>query len=238
MFANRDRGRLSRIAARLFAVLAGVLTAAIGAGVSLRGDEPAEKPVVWTLDNLERIGGHAVRVVGEPRVVALKEKKAIEFDGRDDGIFLDVHPLAGAKEFTVEVTFRPDAGGPAEQRFFHMQEDGSEDRVMFETRLTDDGKWFLDTHIQSDGKGCTLFAKDSRHPVGGWHHAALVVDGREMRHYVDGKLELASPIDFRPQKPGKTSLGVRINKVFWFQGAIGTARFSRRALDPKDFLKL
>lgn len=196
------------------------------------------KPTVdWKLDNLKQIGGQAVQVVGEPRVVESDGVKAIQFDGKDDGIFLDVHPLAGAKEFTAEVIFRPDAGGPAEQRFFHMQENGSENRVMFETRLTKDGEWFLDTHIQSGEAGFTLFAEKHRHPVGRWYHAALVVDAEKMRHYVDGKLEMTTPITYRPQGPGKTSLGVRQNKVFWFQGAIRTARFTHSALAPKDFLK-
>lgn len=202
------------------------------------GEEPRtpEKPVVWKFDNLREIGGTAVRVVGEPQVIETPDGKAIAFDGRDDGLFLDVHPLAGAKRFTAEVIFRPDANGPAEQRFFHMQENASESRVMFETRVKD-GEWFLDTHIQSGEAGFTLFAEKHKHPVGRWTHAALVVDGKEMRHYVDGKQEMATPITYVPQGPGKTSLGVRQNKVFWFQGAIRTVRFTRDVLEPKDFLQ-
>ncbi|MCC7420884.1 MAG: LamG domain-containing protein [Planctomycetaceae bacterium] len=202
------------------------------------GDAASPKSaVVWNLDNLKQIGGHAVQVVGEPRVIEVDGFKAMQFDGKDDGIFLDVHPLAGAGEFTAEVVFRPDAGGPAEQRFFHMQENGSENRVMFETRVTKDGEWFLDTHIQSGEAGFTLFAEKHKHPVGRWYHAALVVDGKEMRHYVDGKLEMATPITYRPQAAGRTSLGVRQNKVFWFQGAIRTARFTRGVLEPRAFLR-
>jgi len=204
----------------------------------------AEQPrrddgVVWKIDNLKRIGGHDVRVLGNPRVVALDKGKtaAVEFDGVDDALFLDVHPLAGAKQFTVEVIFRPDADGPAEQRFFHMQEDGSENRVMFETRLTDDGKWFLDTFIKSGETEQALFAKEFKHPVGRWYHAALVFDGKQMRHYVNGKRELAAEINYQPQSNGKTSMGVRINKVYWFKGAIRTARFTHRVLQPKEFLK-
>jgi hypothetical protein len=206
-------------------------------GIAEENPSSPKPVVVWNLDNLKQIGAHAVQVFGEPRVIESDGVKAIQFDGKDDGIFLDVHPLAGAKEFTAEVVFRPDAGGPAEQRFFHMQENGSENRVMFETRLTKDGEWFLDTHIQSGEAGFTLFAEKHRHPVGRWYHAALVVDGKEMRHYVDGKLEMTTPITYRPQGPGKTSLGVRQNKVFWFQGAIRTARFTHSALAPEGFLK-
>lgn len=198
--------------------------------------QPTDAAVVWQIDNLKEIGGHAVRVVGDPRVIAVDGGKAVEFDGEDDGLFLDVHPLAGAKQFTAEVIFRPDADGPAEQRFFHLQENGSEDRVLFETRIRGE-EWFLDTFIQSGGNGYTLFAEEFKHPVGKWYHAAIVVDGREMRHYVNGKQELATKAAFQPPQAGQTSLGVRINKVFWFKGAIRTARFTRRVLEPKEFLK-
>ena len=49
------------------------------------------------------------------------EGKAVEFDGVDDALFVNVHPLAGAETFTWEVIFRPYKGGKAEQRFFHLQ---------------------------------------------------------------------------------------------------------------------
>ncbi len=57
-----------------------------------------------------------------------------------------------------------------------------------------------------------------------------------MRHYVNGELELSRKIEFRPQGPGRTSLGARINEVHWFKGAIRKARFSPRALSPEEFL--
>ncbi|MEQ8791900.1 MAG: LamG domain-containing protein [Pirellulaceae bacterium] len=215
--------------------MAALLTIVL-ASKCLRAEEGLRDSVTWRLDRLQSIGGHKVRREGEPRVIETSQGKAIAFDGKDDGLFLDVHPLAGAKEFTVEVIFRPDAGGPAEQRFFHMQQDDSEDRVMFETRLTDDGRWFLDTFIKTGEGNHTLFAEEFKHPVGRWYHAAIVVEGDQMRHYVNGKQELSSKIDYKPQRAGATSLGVRLNKVHWFQGAIRTARFTPRALDPADFL--
>src|SRR5262245_60639011 len=98
-------------------------------------DDAPRKPVVWNIDNLESIGGHRVTVVGKPRVIETDRGKAIEFDGREDGIFVAANPLAGLREFTVEVIFRPAAGGPKEQRFLHFQPDGSEDRALFETRI-------------------------------------------------------------------------------------------------------
>ena len=56
-----------------------------------------------------------------------------------------------------------------------------------------------------------------------------------MRHYVDGELELSRPIDFKPQGPGRTSIGVRINEVDWFKGAVREVRFSHRVLKPEEF---
>ena len=35
------------------------------------------------------------------------------------------------------------------------------------------------------------------------------MDGKTMKHYVNGVEELTTPINFTPQKNGKTSLGVR-----------------------------
>ncbi len=198
--------------------------------------EAGPDPVTWRLDNLEEIGGHPVTVVGEPKLIDTPAGKAIEFDGIDDAIFLDVHPLAGMKQFTVEIVFKPYADGAAEQRFFHMQEDESESRVMFETRLVDGNYWFLDTFIKSGDQSVVLYAEEDTHEIGQWQHAAIVVDGETMRHYVNAKLELTDALQYRPQSYGRTSLGVRINEVHWFAGAIRTVRMTSRVLAPGEFL--
>ena len=198
--------------------------------------QKAEQQVTWEIDNLKEIGGHKVIVEGKPKVINTPQGKAVEFDGVDDGIFLDVHPLAGMTEFTVEIIFRPDAGGPVEQRFFHMQENDSEERVMFETRLVEDNRWFMDAFIQTGDQNNTMYAVGDQHEIGPWYHAAIVVDGSTFKHYVNGQMELGKEIDFEPPKSGRTSLGVRINKVFWFKGAIRKARFTPRAMTPNEFL--
>ena len=102
---------------------------------------------VWTFDRLDRVGGHPTTVVGEPRVVDTPVGKAIEFDGVDDALFVGVHPLAGAQTFTWEAIFRPDGGQP-EQRWFHLQESGTENRLLFEIRVID-GRWCLDSYGHS-----------------------------------------------------------------------------------------
>ncbi len=195
-----------------------------------------EDQIVWYLDNLKTIGGHQIIVDGDPKVIDTPNGKAIEFDGIDDGIFLDVHPLAGMSTFTVEVIFKPYAEGAAEQRFFHMQENRSEARVMFETRLVEGQLWFLDTYIKSGDQGFPLYAINNEHEIGPWYHAAIVVSEGSFKHFVNGRLELSEEVQIAAQQAGRTSLGVRINKVHWFKGAIRTARFTPRALAPEEFL--
>lgn len=201
--------------------------------------KPAAAPptTVWRIDNLESIGGHRTVVVGKPRVVETSGVKAVEFDGKGDGLFVADNPLAGLTAYTVEVVFRPTAGGPAAQRFIHFQPDGSEDRLLFETRLTPDGKWFLDTYLQSGSVKQTLFADKFTHPVDRWYHAAITVDGKTMKHYVDGREELSAELSPAPLGAGQTSIGVRFNKVHWYQGAIRELRFTPQALAPEQLSK-
>jgi len=192
--------------------------------------------MVWELDNLEALAGYALEVSGRPLVVDCPYGKAIEFDGRKDAVFIDANPLAGLESFTVELVFRPDAGGLAEQRFFHLGEaDG--DRVLFETRLTDDGHWYLDTFISSGASVCPLLNEGILHPVGEWYHLALTCDGREETNFVNGVKEASGAIDFASMEGGRTSLGVRLNRVCWFKGAIGRIRFSPEVLTPEEFMQ-
>ena len=190
----------------------------------------------WHFDNLARIGGHAVKVLGHPRVIETPKGKAVEFNGVDDALFLEVHPLAGATVFTWEVIFRPDKGGRPEQRFFHLQETGAETRMLFETRLTGD-QWYLDAYVNSSAGQQALMDRTKLHPLGEWVHAAAVFDGRELRIYVNGVLELKAPLKLTPQKAGRTSAGVRINLRDYFKGAIREARMTKRVLAPARFLK-
>jgi len=55
---------------------------------------------------------------------------------------------------------------------------------------------------------------------------------------VNGAQEGAAEIRLAPQGPGRSSIGVRINLVDYFKGAIHIARFTRRALPPAEFLQL
>jgi hypothetical protein len=192
---------------------------------------------VWTFDRLDRVGGHPTTVLGQPRVIDSPVGKAVEFDGVDDALLVDVHPLAGAAAFTWEAIFRPD-GGATEQRWFHLQETNTDNRMLFEIRVVDGNQWFLDSYLHTPLAQKALINRKSLHPVGRWYHVASVYDGREFRNYVNGVLDGAAEMPFQVQGPGRTSIGVRINLVNYFKGAISVARFTRRPLKPAEFLPL
>jgi hypothetical protein len=192
---------------------------------------------VWKFDSITRIGGYPVTAEGHPRVISTPAGKAVEFGGVEDALFLDVHPLADAETFTWEVIFRPDAGGAAEQRFFHFQENGTDTRMLFEIRVID-GKWCLDSYAQSGTESKALMDREKLHTLGVWHHAAAVYDGREYRNYVDGVLEGVAQLHLAPQGAGRTSVGTRINRRDYFKGAVLGARMTKRALSPAEFLKV
>ena len=184
----------------------------------------------WVVDNRTTIGGHAVLVVGSPRVVQTAIGPAIEFNGSTDGLFVDANPIEGLAQFTVEALIEPAPEGPAEQRFLHVSETGSENRLMLETRILPDRSWCLDTFLRHGDASLTLIDRQRTHPADGWHVVALVYDGTRMAHYVDGVQELAGDVAFRALGAGRTSIGVRQNLVSWFKGRIRLLRFTSEAL--------
>lgn len=204
---------------------------------------------LWRFDNLDRVGGYPVRVEGQPRMVATPAGTAIVFDGVDDALFIPAHPLAGAATFTFEAIFRPD-GGPFEQRWFHLAQadpaapaglyppvQASGPRFLFEIRVVD-SSWYLDAFTAGPGYSKTLVAPEKLHPLRRWYHVAQTYDGHTYRSYVDGQLQAESPLAFVPQGPGYSSIGTRINRRNYFHGAVYAARFTPRALEPSEFMKL
>jgi hypothetical protein len=196
---------------------------------------------VWTFDRIDKIGGHPTTVLGHPRVIDTPNGKAVEFNGVDDGLLIAVHPLAGAETFTWEAVFRPD-GGNAEQRWFHLEEKpatgvDTNNRMLFEIRVID-GRWCLDAFNKSSADQKALMNRNNLHPLGAWFHVAAVYDGKEFRSYVDGVQDGAAQVRLAPQGAGQTMVGVRMNKLFYFKGAVHMARFTRRALTPAEFLKV
>jgi hypothetical protein len=190
----------------------------------------------WALDNLASIAGHAVTVIGAPTIVSTPVGTAVEFNGASDGLMLDANPIEGLTQFTIEVLFEPAAGGPAEQRFFHVQETGTDNRALLETRMID-GRWCLDTFLEHGTAARTLIDRARTHPAGTWHVVALVFHGREMTHYVDGVRELSGDVAFQPLGRGATSIGVRMNRVSWFKGRIARVRVTPYPLAAGELMQ-
>jgi hypothetical protein len=173
---------------------------------------------------------------GTPRTNDSPLGKAVSFDGVHDGIFLGTNPLEKLTQFTVEVFFQPDGKAPREQRFLHMG-DAHGERLLLETRVADDDQWCLDAFLRSGDSSRTLIDRNKLHPTGKWYHIAFVVDNGKMDVYLDGQLELTGKVEFSPMKAGRTSIGVRMNKVSWFKGAIYKIRVTPKCLIPAQFMK-
>jgi hypothetical protein len=198
---------------------------------------------VWRFDQTALLGGHPVKTLGHPQVIDSELGKAVAFNGVDDALMLDVHPLAGATMWTWEMIFQPDADGAAAQRVFHLQvrdpATGADiaDRMLFEIRIVK-GQWCLDSFATSAGQGATLLNCEKLHPLGQWARVTAVYDGTTLRNYVGDELLGEAAVKLAPQGEGHTSVGVRINLVNYFKGAIYEARFTRSALGVGEFLKM
>ena len=220
-------GRILAVAPLLFAL------AASGALPPAADDTVAS--TVWKLTDANRVGGFATEVLGAPRVV----DGAMVFDGMKDGIFVPAIPIAGAKQFTLEVLFNPAAGGGEAQRFVHL-EDTNTWRALIEIRLNGKGGWWLDTYMWTGASGRGLALIDPRrvHETGRWFWAALRYDGKTMAHFVNGQKEIEGAAAFEPYANGRISLGVRQNKVYWFKGAIREVRFTPVALAAEKLMRV
>lgn len=170
------------------------------------------------------VGGYPVQSIGSPCLGAHDGFRTVRFDGGGDGLLVDMNPIEGFHRFSIEIEFCPESGGLREQRFFHIQEHGSENRVLLETRVTPDGFWYGDSFIKSPS--CERFLNDpSRlHPLDRWYRFHLEFDGARMVQSIDGESELEARIDFSPLGRGQTSLGMRIDRRFWLKGSIGRMR--------------
>ncbi|WP_031230756.1 LamG-like jellyroll fold domain-containing protein [Asticcacaulis sp. YBE204] len=236
---------MSRLDRRQVMVAGAAVAGSASVAAAMEPMKPQTKAKVWTFDRLDRIGGLTPRVQGNPVVIDSPQGKAVQFDGVDDALFFDEHPLAGAKTFAFEAIFRPD-GGVFEQRWFHLAEvDPKADpkvvpngtRFLFEIRVVED-KWYLDTFVTGPGYKQTLIFPEKLFPVGQWYHVAQTYDGTAYRAYVDGVLQGEAAIAFTPQGPGRSSAGIRLNGVNPFKGAIATARFTPSFVPHEKFLKL
>jgi hypothetical protein len=216
---------------------------AFGLCLVVRAQEPA-KQVTWRFDSTAVVGGHAAKVLGHPQVIETPMGKAVAFHGVDDALFFDVHPLAGAETWTWEMIFKPDADGKVEQRVFHLQSidsatgnDAVDERMLFEIRIRD-GQWCLDSFATSGGQNKALLNCEKLHPFGQWYRVTTVYDGKMLKNYVGDELQGEGEVHLVPQRPGRSSMGVRINLKDYYKGSVYSSRFTRSALGVGDFLKM
>ncbi len=162
---------------------------------------------IWRFDSVDVIGGHPAHVLGHPHVIDSPYGKAVAFNGVDDALFVDVHPLSGASQYTWEVIFRPDADGAQAQRFFHLSEldpatgKDTNNRMLFEIRIVK-GQWCLDSFAFSNGSARTLLNCDDLHPLGQWYRVTAVYDGKMLRNYVGDEMQGEGELHLTPQGAG------------------------------------
>jgi hypothetical protein len=209
-----------------------------------KGEEPAEQQITWRFDDVASLGGHATNVLGHPKVIETPIGKAIAFNGVDDALFAEVHPLAGAETWTWEMIFKPDPDGGAEQRIFHLQAidpatgtDVPQERMLFEIRIRD-GQWCLDSFATSGGQSKALLNCEKRYSFGKWYRVTTVYNGKTLKNYVGDQLQGEGEVKLLPQRPGHLSVGVRINLKDYYKGAIYSTRFTSSALPVSEFLKI
>jgi hypothetical protein len=201
------------------------------AGTVAAAGAPTES---WIIDNTSSIGGLTPSVLGSPDVTTTTELGAVVcFDGTADALIFDTNPLEGLAAFTVQVLFRPDADGPAQQRFIHFEEPVTQNRALIETRVTAAG-WYLDTFLHYGASELTLVDAQALHAADVWYWAALSYDGAQMRHYVNAQEEAAGPVSFTPLGAGQMSIGVRLNRAYWFKGCVRELVITARALAPTE----
>jgi len=193
------------------------------------------KTVFWRVDNLTQIGGNAVTVSGSPKVIQTEVGPAVEFDGIKDGLLVANNPMNGATEFTIEIIIKPYSGGAVEQRYLHFQQDDN-NRILAELRNNNNSNWSLDTFIKSGNSSQTLLDYSLVHSLDNWAHIALVYKDGVMTDYVNGVKELVGSVNYQVVNSGQTSLGVRMNQVSWFKGAIYSLKVTHAALSPAEFL--
>lgn len=205
------------VAVALTAIRSGEAAASPGAATasSLPG-------LTWLLTDLPK--QQNVQTLGHPEPRPDSTPPFVHFNGRTDGYVVDLNPIAGWKAFSVQAWFRPDSKGPAQQRFLHIEGRG-DTRLTLETRITPNGAWYLDTYLRGPKDHHTLIDPHLTHPADSWHLVELRYDGRTMTSWVDGHQELSFALAFPPMTPGQIGLGVRLNRVYWFQGDLAWVRF-------------
>lgn len=211
----------------------------LSVAVTMENNAQPKNNSLWCIDNLKEIGGYPVSLFGNPVVKNFSFGKAIEFDGIDDGIIVQGFQLNKESTFTAEIIFNPYASFPnnVEQRFLHVQSlKRGNRRFLIELRLNDKNQWFVDTHIRTDSTSLTCLAKDFPHPINKWYHVVFTYNNGIARHYVNGIEEMSGKVNYIPVDSASVSIGMRMNQVSFFKGAIYCIAFSKIELNPSEFM--
>ena len=191
----------------------------------------AQNVIDWKIAELP----HVQKTEGSPKTVMTPLGAVVAFND-NDAFFLNINPLKGLDQFTLEIVFKPDDDGRFEQRFLHL---GTvfDERLMFEIRVNPDSTWYFDTHVAlSNGYEKTMMNRRLTHPTNRWYHAALVINGIQAVVYLNGVTEFNESLAFIPINEGIVSIGVRQNLISWFKGSIYRLRVTPRVLTKNEFL--
>jgi hypothetical protein len=206
-----------------------------------------DNQMVWSIDNLISIGGYAVTIYGNPKIITTDKGNALEFNANavtapgtnaGDRIQIKGNPLGtGNSEFTIEMIFKPYATATDfAPRIFHIcrTDSMSGPRVMtMEIRSTN--TWTTDLYNKSvTGTG---MMGTTHYPTDQWMHLAMTYKNRVMTGYVNGVLDITQTGTAYTGLPAtaEVSLGGRMNNVNYFKGAIRKLIFTPIALDPSQF---
>jgi len=202
-------------------------------GCASQAEAMQTKATVWSLEQTGTVGGFTTQVLGSPMAKTVDGRKAVCFNGVDDGLLIATNPIEGWASYTIEVLMKPDGDGPEEQRYLHIQ-DAEERRALLETRVTPDKSWALDTFLHENPENkLTQLDRTLLQPTDRWYWTALVYDGKAMTQYVSGVKLMEGAVAVKPMTRGQISLGVRQNRVSWFKGCIAEVRFTQGVVTPR-----
>lgn len=193
------------------------------------GNDSENEEITWQLNSIKKIGGNPVQVSGSPRVITSEEEKAVEFNGKSDGLLVPSNPIAGWENFIIEVDIKPFPGFPenVEQRFLHIQDPANEDRrILIELRLNENNEWYGDWFMKTENESLTLVDPSKTHPLNEWATISLSYENGKVTGAVDGEIQAEGNIKYlSPGSRAQTSIGTRMDQRSWFKGAIKEVRF-------------